>query len=315
MSNSMFRTAERKQARLRIGLSGTSGSGKTMSALRLAYGICKDWSKVFFIDTENGSGEWYVDWNKKGPDGEMVNIGKYQYVRLEAPFTPEKYIEAIEGAQAEGAQVIIIDSITHEWEGKGGLLEVHANMPGNSFTNWKTITPRHNKFIQAILESKAHTITGVRRKQDYAMEQSDQGKTTVRKLGLKEITREGWEYELLVNFELETNNLATASKDRTSMFKGEPPILLNEKVGEQLINWANSGRSFEEVEKEEKEKVKKNIEETRKQFKELLDMKVKGKKKLEEFHKYLEGKFGYKDSYDELELDVVQELIEILKKK
>src|ERR1035437_1510205 len=123
--------AERKKAKIKLGLQGPSGSGKTYSALLLAYGLCSDWTKIAIIDSENRSANLYA------------NLGKYNVVDLQAPFTPERYIEAINICEKASMEVIIIDSISHEWEGIGGLLETHSNMQGNSYTNWNKITPRH----------------------------------------------------------------------------------------------------------------------------------------------------------------------------
>ena len=122
-----------------------SGSGKTFSALLLAYGMTGDWNKIALIDTESGRGELYT-----GVD----QIGQYNYLPLNPPFTPERYIAAIKECEDAGMAVIIIDSATHEWDGEGGLLEVHSKMAGNSFTNWYKITPRHNAFLQKIIPAE-----------------------------------------------------------------------------------------------------------------------------------------------------------------
>jgi len=114
--------ASRKKAKIKLCIQGPSGSGKTYSALLLAYGLCNDWSKIAVIDTENYSAELYS------------HLGEYNVIQLEAPFTPENYIKAIQLCEQSGIQVIILDSITHEWE---HILEAHASLTGNSFTNWQ----------------------------------------------------------------------------------------------------------------------------------------------------------------------------------
>jgi len=149
--------ATRKKVKLRLGLSAVSGGGKTYSALLLAYGLVGDWSKIAVIDTENNSASLYS------------HLGEYNALELSAPYTPERYIQAIKACEDAGMECIIIDSITHEWDGKGGILEIHSSMTGNSFTNWSSITPRHQKFIDAILQSSCHVITTVRRKTEYEM--------------------------------------------------------------------------------------------------------------------------------------------------
>lgn len=149
--------ATRKKARIRLGLQGPSGSGKTYSALLLAYGLCPDWSSIAVIDTEYGSASLYS------------HLGPFKTLRLGAPFTPEKYCDAINVCEYAGIEVIIIDSCSHEWDGSGGVLDIHSSMPGNSFTNWGKVTPRHNKFVQAILQSTCHVICTIRSKQDYVL--------------------------------------------------------------------------------------------------------------------------------------------------
>lgn len=223
-----LRKATRQKTKLRMGMAGPSGSGKTYSALLLASGMTS-WDKIALIDTENGSGDLYSD------------LGEYSVCPLSAPFTPEKYISAIKECEDAGMEVIIIDSITHEWDGKGGLLEVHSKMPGNSFTNWRKITPRHNSFIEAILQSKCHMITTVRKKQDYDMVKDGNGKLKPVKVGLKEITREGFEYELTLNFEVDMSHNVTTGKDRTGLFVDKPDFIITSETGETLKNWCESG--------------------------------------------------------------------------
>lgn len=230
-----LRKATRQRVKLRVGMAGVAGSGKTLSALLLASGMTT-WDKIALIDTENGSGELYAKSEIAGH-----KIGEYNYLRLSAPYTPEKYIEALEECAESGMEVIVMDSITHEWDGEGGLLEVHSKMLGNSFTNWAKITPRHNKFIQAILQSPCHVITTVRKKQDYDMAQGNDGKTKVVKVGLKEIQREGFEYELTLNFEIDIAHQATAGKDRTGLFMDKPGFEIKPEIGTTLREWCESG--------------------------------------------------------------------------
>ena len=110
MKIAKLKKAVRKQVKLRLGMSGASGFGKTYSALLLAYGMTNDWSKIAVIDTENKSASLYA------------NLGEYNTLELSAPYSPELYTEAIKTCENAGMEVIIIDSISHEWEGKGGCL-------------------------------------------------------------------------------------------------------------------------------------------------------------------------------------------------
>lgn len=225
--------AQRNQVKLRLGLSGASGFGKSYSALLLAYGITNDWTKIAIIDTENNSASLYS------------HLGDFNVLSLNEPYAPERYIQAIEVCEKEEIEVVIIDSITHEWSGKGGCLELHEQL-GGRFQDWAKITPRHQAFIDKILNSNCHVITTVRRKTDYSLDKDGNGKTKVMKLGTKEITRDGFEYELTVNFELiNDNHLVTASKDRTGLFSGKPEFIINSSTGKKLIEWCNLGISVE----------------------------------------------------------------------
>lgn len=223
-----LRKATRQKAKIRLGLSAPAGGGKTKSALLIASGMTS-WDKIALIDTENGSGDLYSD------------MGDYNVLPLTAPYTPERYVEAIQQCEKAGMEVIIIDSITHEWDGKGGILDIHDSMTGNSYTNWAAVTPRHNKFIRAIIESPCHIITTVRRKQDYEMTKDSNGKIKVEKVGLKEITREGFEYELTVNLELDMKHNCTSSKDRTGLFMDQPAFIPTQDTGKMILAWCNSG--------------------------------------------------------------------------
>lgn len=224
-----LKQSQRQQVKLRLGLSGASGFGKTKSALLLAYGMTQDWSKIAVIDTENSSASLYSD------------LGNYNVLDLQAPYSPERYIQAIELCETSGISVVIIDSASHEWNGTGGCLDIHEKL-GGRFQDWANVTPRHQAFINKILQSNCHIITTTRRKIDYSLDVGSSGKTQVVKHGTKEITRDGFEYELTINFELINENyLAKASKDRTGLFMNKPEFLITSNTGRMILEWCNSG--------------------------------------------------------------------------
>ena len=224
-----LKKASRKKVKLRLGMSGASGFGKTYSALLLAYGMTNDWSKIAVIDTENGSAELYS------------NLGEYNVLTLQAPFSPERYIEAIKTCENANVDVIIIDSITHEWDGKGGCLDINNEL-GGRFTDWAKVTPRHNAFVQTLLQSNCHIITTVRRKQEYDMVKNEKGRIEPIKIGTKEVTKDGFEYELTINFEfVNDKHLVKASKDRTSMFANTPEFVITSETGKKILEWCENG--------------------------------------------------------------------------
>lgn len=233
-----LRKSNRSQARIRMALQGPSGSGKTYSALKLAYGICKDWSKIAVIDTEHQSADLYA------------HLGNYNVLSLSAPFTPERYKEALEKCEDAGMDVIIIDSISHEWEGEGGILDLHTQMAGNSFANWSKLTPRHNAFVQRILKSGKHIIATIRSKQEYVLTDRN-GKNVPEKVGMKGVQRDGLEYDFTLVFELDIHHNVTCSKDRTQLFSNRISFKIDEHTGEKIMSWCKAAEphSAKEAEK------------------------------------------------------------------
>jgi len=224
-----LKKATRKQVKLRLNISAPSGAGKTYSALRMAKGLVGDWEKIAVIDTENGSASLYS------------NLGEFSVVDLAPPFTPEKYTEALNLCVEAGIECIIIDSSSHEWT---TLLEqnevlAHASFRGNTWSAWSKTTPRHDKFVNSVLHCKAHVITCTRSKTETVQEG---GK--VKKVGMKDLQRDGWEYELTISLNIDRDtHLAIPSKDRTNLFEGTQPFLITEKTGEMIKDWCESGIS------------------------------------------------------------------------
>lgn len=223
--------ATRKKSKLRLNISGPSGSGKTYSALLLAKGLIGDWSKVAVIDTESGSASLYD------------HLGEFQALDFQPPFSPERYIEAIDTCIKAGIECIIIDSASHEWSGIGGCIEINEKLAqskfkGNTWSAWSQTTPRHDAFVDKILSCPVHIITCTRSKMETVM--TDDKK--VKKLGMKDIQRENWEYELTVSLNLDRDtHTATASKDRTELFENKDPFVITEKTGEMIRLWCEKG--------------------------------------------------------------------------
>jgi KaiC/GvpD/RAD55 family RecA-like ATPase len=226
-----LRKAERKQAKLRISLSGVPGSGKTYSALLLAKGLCGDWSKVALIDTENKRGDLYSD------------LGPYNIVTLEPDFTPEKYIEYIEACEQAGMQVIVIDSMSHEWDGKGGLLEANektaaTRFKGNTWAAWGVSKPRHQRFIDKIIQSPCHIIGTMRSKIETIQTEDKK----IKKVGMKDIQKDDTAYEMTITFNIEREgHYAVPEKDNTHLFDKRDPFIIAEKDGEAIKKWNESG--------------------------------------------------------------------------
>ena len=224
-----FVKAKKEKIWTKILLGGSSGSGKTYSALRLATGLAKKCgSGIAAIDTEAGRIRYYA------------NEFDFSDMQLTEPFTPEKYIEAINDAVDSGFKVLIIDSISHEWN---YCVDIHDKMPGNSWTNWSKVTPRHDAFMEKILQAPIHIIATVRGKDEYVLEEKN-GKQTPKKVGLGFKQRDGVEYNYTATFNIaQDTHIAEATKDNTHIFEGRYEVL-TEKDGEALYDWANVGEDF-----------------------------------------------------------------------
>jgi hypothetical protein len=231
----MFRKAERRKAKLRLGLCGPSGSGKTKSALLIAKGIS---DKIAFIDTENGSGDLYSNMF----DYDILTLKKY---------SPQDYVNAIKAAEKEGYEVLIIDSLTHAWSGEGGVLSMVDNATNsssnkNSYFAWRYVTPQHNLLVETILKSNLHIIATMRAKTAYEINENEKGKKVPTKIGLAPIQREGMDYEFTCVLDLSIDgHVATSSKDRTEIFDGRFEIPTIE-TGIKLKEWLNGGVSLED---------------------------------------------------------------------
>jgi len=232
----MFTKAVRKRSKLRLALTGPSGSGKTYSALLIAKGLG---GRVAVIDTENGSASLYSD------------LLDFDCLELSPPYTPERYIEAIQDADKAGYDTIIIDSTTHEWSGSGGCLEMNEQIAkvkfkGNTWSAWSETTPRHRKFIDAMLHCNMHLIATGRSKTETSQEEVN-GKKKVIKLGMKTEQRDGFEYEFTCVLDIvHDNHYAIASKDRTGLF-GSDAVVLSEDTGMALLAWLDGGQEIELV--------------------------------------------------------------------
>ncbi len=227
-----IRKAARKQSKIKIAISGPAGSGKTYSALLLAYGLTGTYDNIVVIDTESGSSDLYSD------------LGDYNVIVLDVPHSPEKYIEAINIAEQANADCIIIDSLSHSWE---FLLQYHSKLTGNSFTNWGIVKPRMQRLLQRILDAQCHIICTLRTKTDYIITENKQGKMAPQKVGLKSIQLDGIEYEFTILFELDINHNAISSKDRTQLFSNTESFVISSETGNSILTWCNNGVSIVEI--------------------------------------------------------------------
>ena len=250
MATFQVKKAKRELIYVKAALMAPSGGGKTYGGLRIATGMAEE------IEKETGKKAKILMANTEGKRGYYyANEFNYDIVDIDPPHNPEKYVELIDFAVQEGYDILIIDSSSHEWEGKGGCLELHQQA-GGTYQSWARVTPRHNKFINAIADSPIHIIATMRGKDQYEMTKDDKGKTNVQKLGVGAKQRDGFEYEFTVTFLIDQKtNTATAQKDNTHIFDQEGPTILSEAHGRKIIQWANSGEGYTPVVRKEEDEI------------------------------------------------------------
>lgn len=281
-----FQKAERKKSKLRLALTGPSGSGKTYGALLIGKGLG---GKIAVIDTEKGSAALYS------------HLVDFDVLDLEPPYTPERYRQAVKLAVDNGYSVVIIDSITHEWSGSGGCLELNdeiakAKYRGNTWSAWNDTKARHRAFIDDLLACPAHIIVTMRSKTETAQAEVN-GRKQVQKLGMKAEQNDGIEYEFTTVLDLiHDGNFAQPSKDRTGLFPPNGnPFKLSIETGQKLVEWLESGvdMNLERLKKAEalKDKMLEKINE------------ADTNERIEEMRKYVNEKFV---EYPQLLSDLIQ---------
>lgn len=229
----LARKAEKRQVKLKLGIQGPSGSGKTWGALALAKNLWPD-AKVLVLDTENESASLYAD-----------NF-EFDTIPLDPPFESSRYEACIDYAVEHKYDVLIIDSVTHQWDGDGGILrrkeEMDRRPNANSWANWAAFTPEHTTFVESIKQAPIHIIATMRTKQEYSADKNDKGKTKIVKMGMAPIQREGFDYEFTIVFDVQMDHKAEISKNRTGLFEGKAVNLADKKVADQLRAWLDSGK-------------------------------------------------------------------------
>ena len=225
-----FKRATRSQARLRLGLVGPAGSGKTMTALRIASGLG---GRIAVVDTERGSASLYM--GERGMEFDVIELDSYEV---------ENFIEAINAAAAGGYSTLIIDSLSHAWAGKGGILEfvdkAGKRQGGGNFGAWRDATPRHNALVDAILGAPLHVICTLRSKVEYVVENVN-GRNQVRKVGMQPVQRDGLEYEFTVVGDVTQDHDLIVTKTRAAFLKDQVIREAGEDLGKQLAGWLSTG--------------------------------------------------------------------------
>jgi hypothetical protein len=269
-----------------LAIAGPSGSGKTYTALSIAASLGK---KVALVDTEHGSASKYAD------------LFHFDVMEMEPPFNPDRFGKAIIEAQTGGYDVIILDSLSHAWNGTGGLLELvdqfAMKYKGNTFAGWKEGTPIYNKLIDTIVQTDIHVIATMRSKQDYVLETGDDGKQRPKKVGMAPIQRDGFEYEFDVFMEMDIDNIGRVIKSRcpdltgrafklpgkdvagilADWLKGVPHIETTDVLGKTAVDWA--AKQWNIAPKEAREQIQQG----------LNDGRLEANMPKDEFKKFVAG--------------------------
>jgi len=227
-----FKKATKAQAKLRLALVGTSGSGKTFTALAIACALGK---RVAVVDTERGSASKYAG-------------GQFDFDALDLEsFAPQQFIDAIHAASKGGYDVLVIDSLSHAWIGSGGALDQVDNIQKrsqsrNSFTAWREVTPQHNALVDAIIRAPMHVIVTMRAKTEYVIERDERtGKTSPRKVGIQPVQRDGLEYEFDVVADLDGEHNFCVTKTRCAELDGKVFRRAGADVADILRGWLSAG--------------------------------------------------------------------------
>ena len=227
-----IREAVRAGSRVVIGISGPSGSGKTFTALKIAAGMVDDTKKIGFLDTENKRGSLYAD----------ILSGPFLIGDLFAPFSPSRYRQAIEEFQAAGVEVLVVDSVSHEWEGDGGCEEIAA--ASGKMPNWKLAKSEHKKFMSALLQSDMHIIVCIRAREKVDFKNPREPVS----LGMQPICEKNFMFEMTASMMMwnsgKNQQFLKMPNDLVSVF-GDGSNYLNEQHGRALIDWVNKGEKVD----------------------------------------------------------------------
>ena len=256
MSILNIRKAERAGARIVIGLDGPSGSGKTYSALQLAWGLSGGKSeKVGLLDTENKRGSLYAE-ILKGSNGE---VHQFLIGDLDTPHSPQRYINAIDEFQKAGVSVLVIDSVTHEWEGVGGCTEI---ADANTKNGWIKAKKEHKRFMNALLQSDMHIICCIRSR-DKVEVRMNGGKQEYVNVGMQPVQEKNFMFELTASITLahggQSRNVVKAPSDLIQIFGNVGQWndgYITPSMGLSLKKWIDGGTREDNAKEKARNKLR-----------------------------------------------------------
>jgi len=226
----MFKKATKEQSKVRLALAGVSGSGKTFTSLLFGTTI----GRTALIDTEKGSASKYADLF----DFDVLELDDHH---------PDNFVKAIKAAESD-YDCVVIDSLTHAWNGKNGCLELAdqesaKSKSNNSYISWKKITPIHDRLIASILSADCHVIATMRQKQQYEAGKNEQGRFSVTRLGMAPVQRDSVEYEFDIMGEMNIDNTLVITKSRMAELSGKVFNKPDAEIAKQIMAWCGSGEA------------------------------------------------------------------------
>jgi hypothetical protein len=244
MSSNPFQKATRTQARARVAFAGPAKAGKSFTSLRLAFALAHangGNGRVAAIDTEHGSLAKYAGEN---PDGHPF---EFDVIDLRS-YGPTKYQQLIEAAAKQGYAALVIDSLSHAWEGAGGVMDM-IDAKGGKWSAWKDITPQHRAMVDAILAAPIHVICTMRVKTDWIVEEevdkNGHKKSTPKKVGLATVQRAGMDYEFDLLGRLDNEHVLRVEGSRCAALDGKVVTKPDALFFQPFIDWLGTGRPQE----------------------------------------------------------------------
>ena len=239
------RQATRRQLKARVAFDGPSGSGKTWTSLEWAT-VLADGGRILVIDTEHGSASLYSD------------VFTFEVITWAPPYDPGELADTIRDAGGDGYAVIVVDSLSHFWEGEGGTLDIvdaaAQKARGNTFAGWKAGTPALRHLVDTILACPMHVLATMRAKTEYVLEVDSKGKQAPKKVGMAPVMRAGIEYEFTLVGDLDLDHRVSITKSRCSALADV--LVQPGRAGDaarQFLDWLAAGEEAEPAPPTERE--------------------------------------------------------------
>lgn len=228
---------QREQTPPLIALWGMSDAGKTYSALRLARGLVGPKGKIVLVDTENKRAKYYAG-----------KFGGWAHLDMQPPFTPDRYIMALDTAIRAGADVVIFDSASHVWEGEGGVLEQADNVKGEGLNKWNKPKMAHKRMMNRLMRAPVPVIFCIRAKDKNI--QTGKGKDAqIVNIGHVPICEKNFPYEMTIAVHMESGTRTPmdpikAPDEISHIIK--PGEFITEDMGAQLAEWLAGGVAIDQ---------------------------------------------------------------------